>query len=65
MSSQNLDMCEDYCPLLKKCVKYRLEPDEVVKLSALVDTWERNQDAMAFFSKVGRVVMKFREAAHG
>ena len=57
--------CNDYCPLLHKCVKYRLEPDEVVKLSTLVDTWEKNKTAMDFFASVGRMVLKFRGSAHG
>ena len=57
--------CDDYCPLLKKCIKYRLEPDEIVKLSAVVDGWEKNKKAMDFFSSVGRMVIKFRGSAYG
>ena len=57
--------CDDSCPLLKKCVKYRLEPDEVVKLAALVNDWERNKKSMEFFAQVGRFVMKMRGSANG
>ena len=58
-------LCDDSCPLLKKCVKYRLEPEEVVKLSSLIDSWEQNKSSMMFFASVGRFVMKMRGSAHG
>ena len=57
--------CDDSCPLLKKCVKYRLEPDEVVKLAALVNDWERNKKSIDFFASVGRFVVKMRGGASG
>ena len=57
--------CDDSCPLLKKCVKYRLEPDEVVKLAALVNEWEKNKKSMEFFASVGRFVAKMRGSANG
>jgi hypothetical protein len=57
--------CDDSCPLLKKCVKYRLEPDEVIKLAQLINNWENNKKAMDFFASVGRMVLKFRGTAHG
>ena len=62
MSDQD---CDDYCPLLHRCVKYRLDPSEVVKLSQLVDGWEKNKKAMDFFASIGRMVLKFRGTAHG
>ena len=62
---EQLQDCDDFCPILHKCIKYRLEPDEVVKLSHLVDTWEKNKKAMEFYSSVGRIVLKFRGAARG
>ena len=55
----------EFCPLLHKCVKFRLEPDEVIKLEALVNSWEKNKKTMDFFSSVGRIVLKFRKAANG
>jgi len=64
-ASDNRHLCDDSCPLLKKCIKYRLEPEEVVKLAALVDQWQANKTAMDFFSTVGRAVMKFRGSAYG
>jgi hypothetical protein len=57
--------CDDTCPLLKKCVKYRLEPHEVVKLATLINDWEVNKPAMDFFSSIGKMVLKLRGAAHG
>lgn len=57
--------CDDSCPLLHKCVKYRLEHDEVEKLAALVNEWEKNKKSMAFFAAVGRFVVKMRGTAHG
>jgi len=68
MSELNLGYktgCDDYCPILHKCVKYRLEPNEVVKLSAVVDSWEKNKKAMDFFTSIGRLVIKFRGSAYG
>jgi hypothetical protein len=59
------DKCDDSCPLLKKCVKYRLEPDEVVKLARLINDWENNKPAMDFFASVGRMVLKLRGSANG
>jgi len=55
----------DFCPLLHKCVKFRLEPDEVIKLETLVNSWEKNKKLMDFYSSVGRIVLKFRKAANG
>lgn len=52
--------CDDSCPLLKKCIKYRLQPEEVIKLAALVNDWERNKTTLDFFAQVGRFVMKMR-----
>jgi hypothetical protein len=57
--------CDDSCPLLKKCVKYRLEPEEVVKLATLVSEWEKNKKSIDFFASVGRFVMKMRGTAYG
>jgi hypothetical protein len=57
--------CDDYCPLLHKCIKYRLEPDEIIKLAAVVNSWEENKKAMDFFSSLGRMVIKFRGSAYG
>ena len=57
--------CDDSCPLLKKCVKYRLESVEVVKLAALVSEWEKNKKSMDFFASVGRFVVKMRGSAYG
>ncbi len=65
MTHEHLQDCDDFCPILHKCIKYRLEPDEVVKLSALVDSWEKNKKAMEFYSAVGRIVLKFRGSSHG
>jgi hypothetical protein len=57
--------CDDSCPLLKKCVKYRLEPEEVVKLALLVNEWEKNKKSMEFFAAVGRFVVKMRGSING
>jgi len=64
MTELNPD-CDEYCPILHRCIKYRLEPDEVAKLSLVVDSWEKNKKAMAFFSSIGRMVLKFRGSAYG
>lgn len=57
--------CDDSCPLLKKCVKYRLEPEEVVKLALLVNGWEKDKKSMEFFAAVGRFVVKMRGSVNG
>lgn len=57
--------CDDSCPLLKKCIKYRMEPEDVAKLAVMVTEWENNKKSMDFFSSIGRLVIKFRGTAYG
>ncbi len=52
--------CDDACPLLGKCIKYRMAPEDLIKLEQIVTAWERDKTAIQFFASVGRLVQKLR-----
>jgi len=55
----------DYCPILHRCVKYRMAPADLLKLEAILEKWDTNKTGVALLVKFGRLVQKLRGPGNG
>jgi len=56
----NPHTADESCPLLVKCVKYRIDESEQHQLAEMINFWESQMPAIQFLKKLGELVATFR-----
>lgn len=58
-------VCDDSCPVMGVCLKYRLKLEDLHKLEQLIQDYSENKSSYKFAAFVGNLVKKMRKTANG